>query len=103
MDLALGITSVIHYQGRPLKKLRNSWTTVANAAGATRKDGPHITRHTAATWQMQAGTNLYEAAGYLGMTPQTLWETYGHFHPDHHRDAAKADGKRSGAKRQNRA
>ena len=25
-------------------------------------------RHTAATWQMQAGTDIYEAAGYLGMT-----------------------------------
>jgi integrase len=94
LDLARGITSVIDYQGRPVKKLRNSWNTVARAAGATRKDGPHITRHTAATWQMLGGTSLYEAAGYLGMTPEILWETYGHHHPDHHARAARADTKR---------
>ena len=51
-------------------------------------------RHTAATWQMQAGTNLYEAAGYLGMSPETLRNVYGHHHPDFQSDAAKATGKR---------
>jgi integrase len=81
-DLARGITSVIHYQGLPVKKLRSSWKTVAERARASRRDAPHITRHTAATWQMQAGTNLYEGAGYLGMSPETLWETSGHHHPD---------------------
>ena len=94
-DMAKRITSVIHYQGSPVKKLRNSWNTVAKAAGTTRKDGPHITRHTAATWQMQAGTNLYEAAGYLGMSPETLWETYGHHHPDFQSDAATAVSKKA--------
>ncbi len=94
MDIGKGISSVIHYQGAPVKKLRNSWTTVARAAGAARMDGPHITRHTAATWQMQQGTNLYEAADYLGMTPETLWETYGHRHPDFQAGAASAAGAR---------
>jgi integrase len=93
-DLARGITSVIHYQCLPVKKLRNSWKTVALLAGASRKDAPHITRHTAATWQMQAGTNLYEAAGYLGMSPETLWETYGHHHPDFQTEAASAVSKK---------
>src|SRR5262245_9165028 len=93
-DLARGITSVIHYQGLPVQKLRNSWKNVAQLAGAQRKDSPHITRHTAATWQMQAGTNLYEAAGYLGMSPETLWETYGHHHPDFQSDAASAVAKK---------
>lgn len=94
IDMAKGICSVIHYRGAPVKKLRNSWNTVAHAAGATRMDSPHITRHTAATWQMQQGTNLYEAADYLGMTPETLWETYGHRHPDFQSDAAAAAGAR---------
>ena len=38
----------------------------------TAEDGPHIMRHTAATWQMQAGTDIYQAAGYLGMSAETL-------------------------------
>jgi len=59
-------------------------------------------RHTAATWLMQAGTDLYEAAGYLGMSPEMLWETYGKHHPDFQRNAATAVGgrhKRGGAKK----
>jgi hypothetical protein len=94
MDQGRGINAVIHYQGAPVKKLRNSWRTVALSANAAHKDGPHITRHTAATWQMHAGTNLYEAAGYLGMSPETLWETYGHHHPDFQSGAAKAVSKK---------
>jgi len=112
LDLSRGITSVIHYQGAPVKKLRNSWKTVAARVGKAGEDGPHITRHTAATWQMQAGTNLYEAAGYLGMTAETLWDVYGHHHPDFQSEAATAVAKRrrdplisgsqSGSQRSNR-
>jgi integrase len=38
-------------------------------------------RHTAATWLMQAGVDAFEAAGYLGMSVETLLEVYGHHHP----------------------
>ena len=51
-------------------------------------------RHTAATWQMQAGVMLAEAAGYLGMSPQTMWNVYGHAHPEYQERAAKAGGAR---------
>lgn len=93
-DLSAGITSVVHYNGEQIEKLRRSWATVAARAGATDKDAPHIMRHTAATWLMQAGTDLYEAAGYLGMSPETLWNTYGKHHPDFQRNAARAVGGR---------
>jgi integrase len=89
-DVARGISSVIHYHGAPVAKLRRSWATVARRAKAERHDAPHIVRHTAATWQMQAGTDLFEAAGYLGMSPETLWGTYGHHHPDFQQNAAQA-------------
>jgi integrase len=85
---------VAGYLGKPLKKFRRSWSAVAKAAGHGHKDGPHIMRHTAATWQMQAGTLLAEAAGYLGMSPETLWNVYGHHHPDFQERAACASGKR---------
>lgn len=89
-DLKLGIVSVIHFKGDPVKKLRRSWNSVAKLAGAKRDDAPHIVRHTAATWQMHAGTDIAQAAAYLGMTPETLWEVYGHHHPDYQADAARA-------------
>jgi integrase len=89
-DLAHGIIRVVHYRGQPVKKLRRSWNSVARTAGAERPAAPHICRHTAATWQMQAGTDLFEAAGYLGMSPETLWREYGHHHPSFQQRAARA-------------
>jgi hypothetical protein len=47
-------------------------------------------RHTAATWLMQRGVPIWEAAGFLGMSPEVLQETYGHHHPDHLQGAAAA-------------
>lgn len=102
------ITHVIHYYGKPVKRVHRAWNGVAEAAGhaklkglyrnKTRQievvDGPHICRHTCATWLMQSKVDLNEAAGYLGMTPETLWETYGHHHPDFQDEAAKASGRR---------
>ena len=93
-DEAQGISYAVHYLGKPLKKFRRSWAAVAKAAGHGHKDGPHIMRHTAATWQMQAGVMLAEAAGYLGMSPQTMWSVYGHAHPDYQDRAARASGRR---------
>jgi integrase len=103
-DLEKKITRVIHYYGKPIKKLRRSWVSVAIEAGHARwvpeekiwvvEDGPHICRHTAATWLMQSAVDQFEAAGYLGMSPDTLWETYGHHSPHFQDHASKAVGKR---------
>jgi integrase len=49
---------------------------------------PHTLRHTAATWLMQRRTDLWEAAGFLGMTVETLEKVYGHHHPDFQSQAA---------------
>lgn len=47
----------------------------------------HTLPHTAATWLMQNGTDPWQAAGYLGMSVETLLRVYGHHHPDHLKDA----------------
>jgi integrase len=44
---------------------------------------PHVLRHSAATWQMMAGTDMWEAGRYLGMTSRTLESTYAHHRPEH--------------------
>ena len=51
------------------------------AAGLGAEVTPHILRHTCATWLMQKGVNLWDAAGFLGMTVQQLEQGYGHHHP----------------------
>ena len=51
---------------------------------------PHILRHTAITWAMINGMDPYAASGYFGINLQTLLENYGHFHPNHLREAAAA-------------
>jgi len=99
-------TYLIHYGGKPIGKVRRAWASVAIAAGHATKvrrngkdywkipDGPHICRHTAATWLMQSGVKTSEAAGYLGMSEKTLLEVYGHHHPDFQQHAASHDGKK---------
>jgi hypothetical protein len=39
---------------------------------------------------MQAGVPIWEAAGFLGMSPAMVEQTYGHHHPSHMRGAARA-------------
>ena len=89
-DLAAGIVHVVHYGGRPVGKLRRSWASARAAAGLGPDVVPHTLRHTAATWLMQGGVDLYEAAGFLGMSAEMLLEVYGHHHPDFQSGAAKA-------------
>jgi integrase len=48
----------------------------------------HTLRHTRATWLLQAGVDLWTAAGFLGMTVRTLERVYGHHCPDYQEQAA---------------
>lgn len=88
-DEALGVEYVCHYNGGMIQKLRRSWAAAVRRAGLGPDVTPHVLRHTRATWLMQAGIDLWEAAGHLGMTVETLQRTYGHHHPDHQKNAAE--------------
>jgi integrase len=83
--------NAVHHNGKRVQKLRRSWRTACKAAKLPAAFVPHSLRHTAATWQMQAGTDLWEAAGYLGMSVETLQRYYGHHHPDFQAGAARAE------------
>lgn len=82
---------VVHENGQRLKDIKRGF---ASACRRARLEGvsPHVLRHTCATWLMQRGVELWEAAGFLGMTRETLERVYGHHHPDHLRGAAEALG-----------
>lgn len=81
----------VEWNGEPIASPRKAFASVVTSAGLDpREVTPHILRHTAATWLMQAGTDLWEAAGYLGMTVEMLSERYGHHHPQHLQNARSA-------------
>lgn len=83
-----GTGHVIHYNGQPVTRLQRTWRQAVKAA-KLRDVTPHTLRHTRATWMMQEGIDIWEAAGALGMTPDILQSTYGKHHPDFQRRAAE--------------
>jgi integrase len=73
----------VEWYGEPVTRIVKAFRAVVKDAGLGADVTPHILRHTAATWLMQAGTDPWEAAGFLGMTVDTLMSRYGHHHPDY--------------------
>jgi integrase len=84
---------VVHINGQAIQNLKKGFGAACVRAGLEGVT-PHVLRHTAATWLMQAGVALWEAAGFLSMRPETLQRVYGHHHPDFMREAANAIGRR---------
>lgn len=80
----------VEWNGDPVRSVDKAFANVVAAAGLGKDVTPHVLRHTAATWLMQAGTDMWEAAGYLGMTVEMLSQRYGHHHPDHLAEAKSA-------------
>lgn len=79
----LGARYAVEWLGRPIQRVDESFRFLVEEVGLEGQVIPHTLRHTCATWLMQAGTDPWEAAGFLGMTIATLERTYGHHHPDH--------------------
>jgi integrase len=82
----------VEWNGNPVHSIKVGFKRAVALAGIPGKVSPHTLRHTAATWLMQAGVPVWEAAGFLGMSPTMLEQTYGHHHPAYMRGAAEALG-----------
>lgn len=83
------VTHVIHYDGQPIKSVKRSWAQAVKRAGLSDDVTPHCLRRTRATWLMQAGVDMWEAAGHLGMTTTMLERVYGKHHPDWQKKASE--------------
>lgn len=79
---------VIHYNGKPIVKIKRVWALACKAAGL-KGVTPHTLRHTRATWLMQEGIEPWEAAGHLGMSLDMLTRVYGKHHPTFQEKAAE--------------
>ncbi|MBU2533694.1 MAG: tyrosine-type recombinase/integrase [Alphaproteobacteria bacterium] len=86
----LGAEHVVEFNGKPVAQVGKGFTSAVRLAKLRATITPHILRHTAATWLMQNAADLWQAAGYLGMSLETLSRVYGHHHPDHQSSAIKA-------------
>jgi len=82
----------VEWNGQPVKSVKTAFGTAVRITGLEGQVSPHTLRHTAATWLMQAGAPIWEAAGFLGMSEEVLRRVYGHHHPDFQRVAADALG-----------
>jgi integrase len=84
----------VEWNGAPVQKVDKAFRRNAEEAGMPEVT-PHTLRHTAATWLMQRRADLWEAAGFLGMSVEQLERTYGHHHSDHLRSARDALDRRT--------
>jgi integrase len=92
-DRGLIKSHFVEWNGSEVKSVKTGFANAVRLANLSTEKGkvsPHTLRHTAATWLMQRGVDIWQASGFLGMSPETLINTYGHHHPDFMRDAAKA-------------
>ena len=84
---------VLHVNGARIGDVKKGFAAACKRAGLHAVT-PHTLRHTCATWLMQAGTDLWQASGFLSMSMETLQRVYGHHHPDYQREAAEKIGRR---------
>jgi integrase len=82
---------VIEWAGGRVARIKHAFHDAAIRAGLAGVT-PHVLRHTAVTWLLQAGVDPWKVAGFTGMTLEMVQQVYGHHHPDHLRDAARALG-----------
>jgi integrase len=86
-ERAIAASHFVEHNGEPVTSVTKGFAHAVELAGLEGKVTPHTLRHTAATWLMQHGVPIWEAAGFLGMSEKVLRDTYGHHHPDYQQAA----------------
>lgn len=78
-DKSSGMTFVVHYNGKPVHKIRNSWRSALSRAGITRHIRPYDLRHGFATEAIAAGANYGVVAELMGhKSPMMVLRHYQH-------------------------
>ena len=91
MDLAKGPqTAVIRYKGRPIERQQRGWDAVVKAAGLGADVTPHVLKHSATTWLLRSGMDLWDVSGLTSTSTKTLETVYGHHSPEFQKATAKA-------------
>lgn len=81
---------VIEWAARRVMSVKRAFREACAKAGLEGVT-PHVLRHTAAVWMIEAGASITEVAQYLGHSDtRTTFRVYARHSPDHLRNAAKA-------------
>jgi integrase len=95
-DLAQGPqTTVIRYKGRPIERQQRGWDAVVRAAGLDSGVTPHVLKHSATTWLLRAGMDLWDVSGLTSTSMKTLEAVYGHQSPEFQKEMATAFRRRA--------
>ena len=90
----LGFKYVVEWDGKPVSRVGKTFKLCTKDAGLEGLVTPHTLRHTAATWLMQEGADMWQASNYLGMSVRTLEKHYGHHRPDRYESVHAAFSRR---------
>lgn len=94
-DLAHGPQSaIIRWHGKPIAKEKRAWKEVVIGAGLGDDVTPHVMRHTATTWLLQEGMELWDISGLIGTSVKTIEAVYGHQDADYQVAASQAFGRK---------
>jgi integrase len=90
-DKAAGQNFIIHFNGRPIKSIRNTWWTTLERAGfrvrgpdgeidksLSRRIRPYDLRHSFITQALERGADLKALSEVVGSSPKTLLKFYQH-------------------------
>jgi integrase len=81
---------VIEWAGRRVASVKRAFREACAKAGLEGVT-PHVLRHTAAVWMIEAGASITEVSQYLGHTDtRVTYRVYARHSPEHLRNAAKA-------------
>jgi integrase len=86
----MGATYAVEWNGGPLGRMHSAFRWASRDAGVPCT--PHDLRRTATVWLLQTGIDPWRAAGYLGLTLETMQQHYAKHSPEHLADAALAIG-----------
>lgn len=80
---------VVEWNGEPVLRISKAHAAAVMNAGLGPDVTPHTWRHSLATWLMQDGVDPWKAAGFIGMSVETLLRVYGHHSENHSADVHK--------------
>lgn len=81
---------VIHYHGRAIKKIQNSWAGALKRAKIKRRIRPYDLRHHFVTTVLEAGADIKAVSDIVGSSPETLRKVYQHVTSKMHRQTVAA-------------